>query len=176
MTPINADIHLADLPALLAERGVAIGYRLTVSAPKGAVDAELKRLLRKHRPALVEALARADVFANPDIGYADILTWDRQLFDWETGEQHRQPGDDDIGDDGEPISVERADALLGAGRGFSRVDADDFDSKIADIDPAEPVAPAEPKPTPATTKTKRKPIAEPTLFDRAETEQGKGAT
>lgn len=170
MTP--ADIHLADLPALLAERGIEIGYRMTVAAPKGAVDASLKRLLQKHKAALVEALARAEAYGNPEIDYSRVLTWDRQLFDWATGEQHRQPGDD--GDD-KPISIDRADALLGV-NGFSRADADDLESKFAEIDPPEPNAPAEPKPTATTPRTKRKTTAGPTLFDGAEPEQGKGAT
>jgi len=174
MTPATA-IHLADLPALLAERGIEIGYRMTVAAPKGAVDANLKRLLQKHKAALVEALARAEAFGNPEIDYSRVLTWDRQLFDWATGEQHRQPGDD--GDDGDdkPISIDRADALLGV-NGFSRADADDLESKFAEIDPPEPNAPAKPKPTATTPRTKRKPTAGPTLFDAGETEQGKGAT
>lgn len=89
------EIHVADLPALLAERGIKIGYRLTVAAPKGAVDANIKNLLARHKPTLVGALARADSFGNPAIDYAHVLTLDRQGFDWATGEQHRQPGDDD---------------------------------------------------------------------------------
>lgn len=90
----SQDLHVADLPAILAERGVEIGYRLTVAAPKGAVDDDLRRLLKKHRPTLAEALARAEAYNNPKITYAHVLTWDGQGFDWADGVQKLDLDDD----------------------------------------------------------------------------------
>lgn len=81
------DPHIADLPALLAGRGVVIGYRLTIAAPKEALDDDLRRLLKKYRPVLVEALARAETLGNPAVTFAHVLTCDRDGFDWSGGEQ-----------------------------------------------------------------------------------------
>lgn len=169
-----AMIHVADLPALLAERGIKIGYRLTIAAPKGSIDAEMKHLLTRHKPTLVEALARADAFGNPAIGYGDILTWDRQGFDWATGEQHRQPGDD--GDDHEadagPSEPERIDAMMKM-IGAIRVGVDELARRFVGFDPPKIDPPAEP----TTPGPRRKPPAEPTPpLDFGEPSTGKGAT
>lgn len=167
-------IHVADLPALFAERGIKIGYRLTVAAPKGAVDAHVKHLLARHKPTLVEALARADAFGNPAVGYADILAWDRQGFDWATGKQRRQPGDD--GDahevDAEASDLERADALMKS-IGATRISADELSRRFVGFDPPKIDPPAEPT-TPGPGPS-RKPPAEPTpMLDFGEPKTRKG--
>lgn len=88
---VPANLHIADLPAILVKRGVELGVRLTVAAPEGAVDDELRKLLTKHRRLLLQALIRAESFGRD---YAEVLTWDDDGFDWATGEQ-AAPLDDD---------------------------------------------------------------------------------
>jgi hypothetical protein len=80
-------MHPADLPALLASRGIRLGYRLTLDAPKGAVDPELRCQLEQFKPVLVEALARAELAGIGADRFADLLTLDRQGFDWAAGQQ-----------------------------------------------------------------------------------------
>jgi hypothetical protein len=79
-------MHPADLPDLLADRGVRLGYRLTLDAPKGAVDATLRRHLERFKPLLAEALARADRLGLGPERFADVLPLDADGFDWGAGE------------------------------------------------------------------------------------------
>ena len=80
-------MHPADLPALLADRGIPLGYRLTIDAPKGEVDAELRCQLERFNPVLVQALARAELVGIGADRFADLLTLDRQGFDWAAGQE-----------------------------------------------------------------------------------------
>lgn len=80
-------MHIADLPEALAERGIKLGYRLTIDAPTGAVDEELRELLKRHKPALVEALARCDAAGFDLSRFGELAYLDADGFNWASGKQ-----------------------------------------------------------------------------------------
>lgn len=120
----------------LAALGIRLGYRLTVAAPKGAVDDNIRHLLARNKAAFVASLALDDLRANPPADAANFPSLDADGFDWRQGEQ---------------TELARLDAAM-AVRGFERVDADAFDRRCVAFDPPKFDAPGE---TEVTTRPKR---------------------